>query len=199
MNFSFQPALAGAVWLMLAASCVSTEHEASVPVRASSSIAPPVPAASVPAGPSRTEYTPPSGQGRRVTSATILNTVRTTHVFSSAQEPDNFVLQLRGPRVLTGQLYFSVVDAQGDTLRRETLPARVLKDPQAVTVRDQEISVLRGMNTFFSAAHFSAPAEAGSARATSGTSAVAFSYPTASGPRRLVYSPQQGRAVVLAE
>ena len=179
--------------LLAAASCVSTERETSAPGRSA-----------------RTEYTPPSGKGQRVSGATVLNTVQAEHAFSSAA-PDRFRLQLRGPRVLSGRLYLLVLRAQGDTLHQEVLPARVLRDSTALTLRDQEISVLRGMNGFFAPAHFAAPA-LGAASARPATlspaawstlrtdpQAVAFTYPTAQGEHHLVYSPQLGRAVVLAE
>lgn len=172
---SVRALVAVAASALLAPSCVSTERETSTPSRSP-----------------RAEYTPPSGKGQRVSGATVLNTVQAAHAFSSPGTPDKFLLQLRGPRILTGQLHFVVLSAQGDTLHQEVLPARVLQDPQALTVRDQEISVLRGMNGFFSPARF-APAPASPA-------AVVFEYPAADGtPHQLVYSPKLGRAVVQAE
>ncbi|MGI4835055.1 MAG: hypothetical protein ACRYFK_16505 [Janthinobacterium lividum] len=180
--------------LLLAASCVSTERETSAPGRSV-----------------RTQYTPPSGKGQRVSGATVLNTVQAEHAFSSVAAPDKFRLQLRGPRVLSGRLYLTVLSAQGDTLHHEVLPARVLQDSTALTLRDQEISVLRSMNNFFSPGHFSAAAGAAASDRPAALSptawnalradpqAVAFTYPAAGGPHRLVYSPQLGRAVVLAE
>ncbi|NML64201.1 hypothetical protein HHL22_03185 [Hymenobacter sp. RP-2-7] len=193
---SVRAPLAGAATLSLllaAASCVSTERETSTPGRSL-----------------RTVYTPPSGKGQRVSGATVLNTVQAEHAFSGAA-PDKFQLQLRGPRVLSGRLYLTVLSAQGDTLHREVLPARVLQDSTALTVRDREISVLRGMNGFFNPGRFTAPAGAAPAARPATLSptawntlrtdpqAVAFAYPTAQGEHHLVYSPKLGRAVVLAE
>lgn len=188
--------LAAAAGLGLATSCVSTERETTAPGRAT-----------------RTTYTPPRGKGQRVTAATVLNTVQATHVFSAPGAPDRFMLLLQGPRVLTGRLHFVVLSAQGDTLHREYLPARLLQDPQALTVRDQEISVLRGMNAFFSANRFVVPAIPATTQTAppgltaaawsslkASPQAVGFDYPSAQGSlQRLVYVPQLGRAVVLAE
>lgn len=192
--------LAGAAGLslLLATSCVSTERETSAPGRSARTEQP-------------AAYTPPKGKGQRVSGATVLNTVQAEHTFSSAAAADKFRLQLRGPRVLTGRLYFTVLSARGDTLHREVLPARVLQDPAALTVRDQEISVLRGMNNFFGAAHFMGPAPVAARARPAALSpeawrtlradpqAVAFAYPTAEGEHHLVYSTKLGRAVALDE
>lgn len=194
---SVRPWLAGAAGLswLLATSCVSTERETSAPGRSARTEA--------------TTYVPPKGKGQRVSGATVLNTVRAEHAFSGAAAPDRFLLQLRGPRVLTGRLHLVVLSAQGDTLHQEVLPARVLQDPAALTVRDQEISVLRGMNNFFAPARFAAPSLGGARPATlspadwatlrTDPQAVAFAYPAAAGEHHLVYSPKLGRAVVLGE
>lgn len=181
--------------LLLTASCVSTERETTTPSRAP-----------------RTEYTPPTGKGQRVSTATVLNAVQATHAFTGPSATDRFVLQLRGPRVLTGKLHLAVLGSRGDTLYREVLPARVLQDPAALTVRDQEISVLRGMNNFFSASRFATPAVLAAAVRPANLStadwatlradpqATSFDYPAANGAQhRLVYSPKLGRAVLLAE
>lgn len=182
------------------ASCVSTERES-----ATSSKDP------------RREFTPPTGRGQRVSGATVLNTVRTTHTFSDPKNPDTFVLQMRGPRILTSQLHLFVVSSQGDTLRHEVLPARLLladptlRDNQSASTRDKEISILRGMNAFFKSDHFVQPAvpTAATQPAQLDTKtwaslrrdprAVGFSYPGPSGTSRLVYSPQLGRAIVLKQ
>lgn len=182
------------------ASCVSTEREVS-----HSNVDP------------RTTYTPPpTGNRTRVGSATVLNTVRTTHAFSDPKTKDNFVLQLRGPRVLTAQAHLIVTSASGDTLRHEVMPARALlteaalNDSQASSVRDQEIAILQGMNKFFGEGHFTQPAISAGAeqpaevdvktwsalRDDPGT--VGFDYPGAGGTEcRLAYARKLGKAVVL--
>jgi len=166
----------------------------------------------------RGQFRPPTGRGQRVGGATVLNTVRATHVFSNPQQPDVFTLQLRGPRVLTSQLHLIITTSQGDTLRHEVLPTRVLlddptlRDNASASVRDQEISVLRGMNAFFSASHFVQPAVAAATPAPAAVDAqtwaslrrdpttVGFEFPGASGaPQRLVYSPQLQRTLLLSE
>lgn len=180
--------------LLLATSCVSTERETTTPSRDP-----------------RTEFRPPSGKGQRVSSTTVLNTVQATHAFTSSTATNKFLLQLRGPRVLTGKLLFAVLGSQGDTLHREVLPARLLQDPNAATVRDQEISVLKGMNTFFSPSRFTTAAvpatqtrpatlspEAWNTLRTD-PQTTSFDYPAAGAQHRLVYSPKLGRAVVLTE
>ncbi len=180
------------------ASCVSTERETATSSR----------------GP-RTEFTPPKGQGERVGGATVLNTVRATHLFSDPKTPDTFVLQLRGPRVLTGRLHLLVLSSQGDTLRHEVLPVSVLltdptlKDNQSASVRAREINVLRNMNTFFSDSHFVRPAVPAAATPPAGLdaeawaslrkdpAAVGFDYPGGKGETRLVYARQLGRVVLV--
>lgn len=189
------PLLAG---LALLAACAGREHETTRP------------SASLPDA--RATYQPPTGKGQRVGGATVLNTVEATHLFSSPTAPDRFVLQLRGPRILTGRLYLAVLSAGGDTLSRQVTPARVLRDPQALTTRDQEISVLKGMNNFFNANRFAQPAVAAGAHQPASLSsaewaalradpqAVGFDYPAADGTlRRLAYVPRLGRVLVLSE
>jgi hypothetical protein len=130
------------------ASCVSTEREVS-----GSTVDP------------RATYKPPvAGDRTRVSSKTVLNTVSRTHAFSDPQTKDNFILQLRGTRVLTGQVHFIVTSSTGDTLRHEVLPARALlsqkalSDPQSSSIREKEIAILQGMNNFFADGRFSQPA-----------------------------------------
>ena len=184
------------------ASCVSTEREANT------STADP-----------RATYTPPTAAQRtRSGSKTVLNTVRAYHEFSSATAEDNFVLELRGPRVLTGQAHLIVTSASGDTLRHEVLPARALlsaeaaNDPQASSVRDQEIAILQAMNGFFAAGRFTQPAiPAGAeqpaevdtktwAALRADPTTVAFDYPGLNGAeRRLAYSRKLGKAVVISQ
>jgi len=192
----------GAVTLLSlsVASCVNTERETATSSR----------------GP-RTEYTPPKGRGERVGGATVLNTVRATHIFSDPKSPDTFVLQLRGPRVLSGHLHLIVLSSKGDTLRHEVLPASVLltdptlKDNQSASVREREISVLRSMNTFFGDSHFVRPAVPAAATPPASLdaeawaslrndlTAVGFDYPGSGGETRLVYARQLGRVVAINE
>lgn len=185
--------------LLLLGACVSTERETSRPNPTATTDP-------------RATFTPPSGRGQRVTGATVLNTVQATHVFSNPASPDRFVLQLRGPRVLSAQLHLAVLTSGGDTLRQEVIPARVLADPQALTTRDQEISVLKAMNNFFNANRFVTPAVAAAAHQPAGISAadwaavradaraVGFDYPAADGTlHRLAYAPKLGRVVLLTE
>ena len=184
------------------ASCVSTEREVS-----SSSADP------------RSTYTPPpAGSRARVGSATVLNTVRIAHTFSNPETKDNFILQLRGPRVLTAQAHLIVTSSTGDTLRHEVLPARALlsekalNDPQAASVRDLEIAILQGMNNFFAPAHFIKPAVAPSAeqpaevdtqtwialRGDPGT--VGFDYIGQGGAeRRMAYARKLGKTVIISQ
>ncbi|SFP84274.1 hypothetical protein [Hymenobacter arizonensis] len=141
-------ALVAASLSLQLSSCVSTEREVS-----NSTVDP------------RSTYKPPvAGDRTRVGTKTVLNTVSRTHSFSDPKTKDNFILQLRGPRVLTAQAHFIVTSSTGDTLRHEVLPARALlsekalSDPQAATVREKEIAILQGMNNFFADGRFSQPA-----------------------------------------
>jgi len=130
------------------ASCVSTEREVSNSTK----------------DPRSTYIPPAAGARNRVNGKTVLNTVSATHTFSDPKTKDNFILQLRGPRVLTAQAHLIVTSSTGDTLRHEVMPARALLsehaqiDRQSASVRDQEIAILQGMNNFFSDGHFSQPA-----------------------------------------
>ena len=180
-------------------SCVSTEREVST-----SSVDP------------RSTYTPPAtGDRARVSSKTVLKAVNTTHVFSNPALKDNFVLELRGPRVLTAKAHFIVITSGGDTLRHEVLPARALlrgNEPQSTSVRDQEIAILQGMNTFFADSRFIQPAVAAGAeqpaeldtktwvalRADPGT--VGFDYIGAGGAeRRMAFARKLGKTVVISQ
>ncbi|HEX8328284.1 MAG TPA: hypothetical protein VF629_12135 [Hymenobacter sp.] len=184
------------------ASCVSTEREVNT-----STVDP------------RTTYRPPAaGERNRVSSKTVLNTVSVRHPFSDPVKPDNFILQLRGPRVLTAQAHLIVTSSTGDTLRHEVMPARALlsekalNDPQSASVRDKEIAILQGMNNFFADAHFMQPAvPAGTeqpaevdaktwAALREDPNAVGFDYAVANGvERRLTYARKLGKAVVLSQ
>lgn len=167
----------------------------------------------------RASYVPPTASSRaRINGRTVLNTVRATHVFSTADTKDNFTLQLRGERVITGQAHLIVTNSLGDTLRHEVLPARALlqhialADPQGSSVRDQEIAILQGMNAFFSPGHFSQPAvPTGTAQPAEvdtkvwtslreDPTAIGFDYVGAGGSeRRMAYSHKLGKAVVITQ
>lgn len=193
--------LAVASLLQLGTSCVNSERELAASTKDPRSL-----------------YIPPSGTGRRVSGTTVLNTVRASHSFSDPKTKDNFLLQLRGPRILTSRLHLIVLTAKGDTLRHEVMPARALlqgteaQGSRLTTVRDQEITILRRMNGFFSEDHFAALAVPSSARKPAGLdakawatlladpNAISFEYPSAAGnDRHLAYSRQLGRAVVLSD
>ena len=183
------------------ASCVSTEREVN-----GSATDP------------RSTYTPPvAGSRVRVNGKTVLNTVSATHAFSDAVTKDNFILQLRGPRVLTAQVHLIVTSSTGDTLRHEVLPARALlsrsdiADPQSASVRDQEIAILQGMNSFFADAHFTQPAVPVGAEQPAEMDAktwsalredpatVGFDYPGAGGgERRLAYARKIHKSVIIS-
>ena len=193
--------LAAGLTLQLA-SCVSTEREVS-----SSTVDP------------RTTYTPPKlGDRTRVGSATVLNTVSTTHAFSDPTTKDNFVLQLRGPRIITGQAHLIVLSSAGDTLRHEVMPAlsllreKELSDPQSASVREKEIAILQGMNSFFAAGHFSQPAVPAGAEQPAeldtktwssmreDPTAVGFDFTGAGGAEhRMTYARKLGKAVIISQ
>ncbi len=167
----------------------------------------------------RTTYVPPApGARNHLNSQTVLNTVRATHAFSNPKTRDNFTLQLRGSRIITGQVHFIVTSSTGDTLRHEVLPARALLDGKApadargATSRDQEIAILRGMNTFFATSHFSqpaVPAQEDQPAEVDGAvwqalradpAAVGFDFPGPDGSeRRLAYVRKLRKAVVLSQ
>ena len=188
--------------MLVLASCVSTEREVS-----SSTVDP------------RTTYTPPpAGSRSRVNGKTVLNTVSTTHTFSDPVTKDNFILQLRGGRVLTAQLHLIVTSSKGDTLRHEVLPARALlsqsdiSDSQSASVREQEIAILQRMNNFFDDAHFTQPAvpfgieQPAEVDAKTWTAlredpaTVGFDYTSTGGAeRRLAYVRKLGKAIIISQ
>ena len=194
--------LAAAGLALQLASCVSTERE----VKSSS----PDP---------RTTYRPPApGDRSRLSSKTVLNTVSTTHTFSDPATKDNFILQLRGARVLTAQVHLIVTSSKGDTLRHEVLPARALlsqsdiSDPQSASVREQEIAILQHMNNFFGDAHFTQPAVPSGieqpaevdaktwAALREDPSTVGFDFVGAGGAeRRIAYARKLGRAITISQ
>lgn len=162
-------------------------------------------------------YTPPTTTNR-VSSRTVLNTVRASHYFSNTKTKDNFILQLQGPKILNAQAKFIIVSSAGDTLRKEVMPAsalldeRELEDPQAATVRDKEIAILKGMNSFFAEDRFTQPAVAKAATQPAevdaqswsavkeDTRAVGFDYITVGGKeRRIAYAKKLQKAVIIAE
>lgn len=184
------------------ASCVSTEHEVS-----GSTVDP------------RTTYTPPAiGDRTRIGNKTVLNTVRAMHAFSDPNTQDNFVLQLRGPRILSAQAHLIVLNSKGDTLRHEVLPAHALlnqkelSDPQSASVREKEIAILQGMNSFFAAGHFSQPAVPSGAEQPAeldtktwvalreDPTAVGFDFSGGGGAeRRMTYVRKLGKAIVISQ
>ena len=201
IRFSGIALLAASLTLQLA-SCVSTEREVNT-----SSVDP------------RSTYTPPpAGSRSRVNGKTVLNTVSTTHTFSNPDTKDNFILQLRGPRVLTAQAHLIVTSSTGDTLRHEVMPARTLlvhanpTDAESASVRDQEIAILQGMNNFFADTHFTQPAvPAGTEQPAEMDSktwsalredpaTVGFDYTgTGNSERRMTYARKLGKAVVISQ
>lgn len=183
-------------------SCVSTEREVSTSTK----------------DPRATYTPPPVGSRTRINGKTVLNTVRATHAFSDPNSNDNFVLQLRGERVLTGQAHLIVTNNMGDTIRHEVMPARALLAhadagmASSASVRDQEIAILQAMNTFFTPARFAQPAvPAGTAPPAEmdtktwtmlrdDPTAVGFDYTGAGGSeRRMAYSQKLGKAIVISQ
>lgn len=201
MKSSIITILAVAGLLQLGTSCVNSEREIATSTKDPRSV-----------------YIPPTSAGRRVSGGTVLNTVRASHSFSDPKTKDNFLLQLRGPRILTSRLHLIVLTPKGDTLRHETMPARALlqgteaQGSKMLTVRDQEIAILRRMNGFFSEDHFTNLTVSGTTAKPAGLdakawdtlradqTAISFEYPGAAGnEHRLAYSRQLGRAVVLSD
>ncbi|RFP65032.1 hypothetical protein D0N36_11050 [Hymenobacter lapidiphilus] len=165
------------------------------------------------------QFTPGLEANRgRVSERTVLRTVNASHNFSSTKDKDSFVLQLRGPKIATSRAYFIILSSTGDTLRQEVMPATALirdqdmTDPQTATVRDKEIAILQGMNSFFRDDRFVQPAVPKAAvqpenvdaqswsSVKADSRAIGFDYPSADGrERRLAFSKALKRAVVIAE
>jgi len=195
-------ALLAAAFSLQLTSCVSTEREVSASTKDP-----------------RATYTPPlAGNRTRINGKTVLNTVRATHSFSDLDSNDNFVLELRGERVLTALAYFIVTNNMGDTIRHEVMPARALlahadaSMARSSSVRDQEIAILQGMNSFFTPSHFTQPAvPTGAAQPAEidtktwttlrdDPTAVGFDYTGAGGAeRRMAYSQKLGKAIVISQ
>ncbi|GAB3224072.1 hypothetical protein GCM10027346_03800 [Hymenobacter seoulensis] len=191
----------GACFLLQLSGCITTEREVGTSKNSDRVFTP----------------TPEANRGR-VTSRTVLRTVNATRNFSNTKSKDNFVLQLRGTKIATSQAYFMIISSAGDTLRKEIIPAtalineRDLQDPQTAAVRDKEIAILQGMNSFFREDRFVQPAVPRSATQPENVDAeswnsvrednraVGFDYTSTDGrERRLAYSKKLGRAVVIAE
>lgn len=195
-------ALLAAGFSLQLTSCISTEREVSTSTK----------------DPRATYTPPPAGSRIRINGKTVLNTVRASHSFSDPNSNDNFVLQLRGERVLTGQAHLIVTNNMGDTIRHEVMPARALLThadaslARSASVRDQEIAILQGMNSFFAPGHFTQPAvPAGTEQPAEvdtktwmalreDPTAVGFDYTGAGGAeRRMAYSQKLGKAVVISQ
>lgn len=191
--------LTAASLLLQATSCINTEREVGTTRNADKL------------------YTPPTSSAR-LTSRSILNTVRTTHYFSNPKSKDSFVLQLQGAKILNSQARFVILSSTGDTLRKEVMPAtalidfRDLDDPQAATVRAKEIAILKAMNAFFADDRFTQPAVPRASEQPTNVDgqswkavkedpkAVGFDYVTTDGhERRIAYSKKLQKAVVIAE
>ena len=191
----------GALCLLQLSSCLNTEREVATSRNTDR------------------QFTPGLEANRgRVSERTVLRTVNSSHNFSSLKAKDTFVLQLRGPKIASSRAYFIILNSAGDTLRQEVMPATALirdqdmTDPQTATVRDKEIAILQGMNSFFRDDRFVQPAVPKAAvqpenvdaqswpSVKADTRAIGFDYPSADGrERRLAYSKTLKRAVVIAE
>ena len=195
-------ALLAAGFSLQLTSCVSVDREASTSTK----------------DPRATYTPPPAGSRTRINGKTVLNTVRAAHAFSDPNSNDNFMLQLRGERVLTSQVHLIVTNNMGDTIRHEVMPARALlahadaRMARSASVRDQEIAILQDMNTFFAPTRFTQPAvPAGTeqpaemdtktwATLREDPAAVGFDYTGADGgERRMAYSRKLGRAIVISQ
>ena len=199
MKKLFLPAVLAA--LLFQTSCITTERET-----ATSKNDPKV-------------FSPtPSNQRTRLTERSVLNTVRSTHYFTSNKQRDNFVLLLQGPKILNAQARFIIINATGDTIRSEVMPAtallsdRDLVNPSAATIRDKEIAILRAMNVFFSNDRFIQPAIPRAAAQPADVDtvvwsairddnkAIGFDYIGIGGrERRIAYAKTLQRAVVVAQ
>jgi hypothetical protein len=163
-------------------------------------------------------FTPKPARARsRVNENTVLRTVNSSHYFSNPQSKDIFILQLRGPKILSARAHFIILSSTGDTLRAESMPATALlrnqelADPQAATIREKEVAILQSMNAFFRQEHFTKPALPDSATPPTEVDAqawqavkedpgaVGFDYVTSGRERRLAYAPKLRKAVVVAE
>jgi len=185
--------------LLQTSSCITTEREAGTS-----------------RDPNRTFTPTPEGARARVNARTVLRAVNTAHYFSNTKTKDNFILQLRGPKILSARAHFIILTSTGDTLRSEIIPATALlgereTDRPATTVREKEIAILQSMNAFLREDHFTKPAvprdaiqpaevdtEAWEA-VKADPKAVGFDYMTNGRERRLAYAKKLQKAVVVAE
>ncbi|WP_143436396.1 hypothetical protein [Hymenobacter crusticola] len=165
---------------------------------------------------SQKTYNPTAGN--RITSRSVLSKVNAQHYFTSTKAKDQFVLVLQGSKIVSAQASLVILTSTGDTIRKEVIPATALlkasdlDDPQAATVRDKEIAILKAMNNFFHEDHFTQPAIPRAAvpptnvdtKAWSAvhadTKAVGFDYIAAGGKeRRIAYAKTLQKAVIIAD
>ncbi|QIX63302.1 hypothetical protein HER32_19840 [Hymenobacter sp. BT18] len=189
------------ILLLLQASCITTERESATSKNADRVFSP-----------------TPEGQRARLTPTSVLNSVRTAHEFSDPKAKDRFVLLLQGTKIISSKARFLIISSKGDTLRNEVMPAlallneRDLEDPQAATVRDKEIAILKSMNNFFSEDKFTSPAVPRTMEAATvddqeawqavreDNRSVGFDYTAAGGrERRLAYARKLNKTVIVAE
>jgi len=156
--------------------------------------------------------------GNRITSRSILNKVNAQHYFTNSKAKDQFVLVLQGSKIVNAQARFIILTSGGDTIRKETIPATALlkasdlDDPQAATVRDKEIAILKSMNNFFREDRFMQPAVPRAAVAPANvdpkawsavradTKAIGFDYVAATGKeRRIAYAKALQKAIIVAD
>ena len=156
--------------------------------------------------------------GNRITSRSVLNKVNAQHYFTNTKAKDQFVLVLQGSKIVNAHARFIILTSAGDTIRKEIIPAAALlkasdlDDPQAATIRDKEIAILKGMNTFFREDRFTQPAIPRAAVAPANvdpkarsavradTKAVGFDYIAAGGKeRRIAYAKTLQKAVIIAD
>ncbi|ALW85364.1 hypothetical protein AUC43_09815 [Hymenobacter sedentarius] len=98
--------------------------------------------------------------------ADTLVTAKQVHLFSQpGGKPDVFRLVLRGPSVLEGAATFTITDASGQVIFRESLSAADLEAPMVyemktptATPAEREAFMRRRIREFFRPAQFSSPA-----------------------------------------
>jgi hypothetical protein len=112
--------------------------------------------------------------------ADTLLVVQQAHAFSQPEaKPDVFRLVLRGPSVLNGAATFTITNAGGQVILRETLSAADLEAPMvyemktaSATPAERETYVRRRVNAFFNSSQFTTPAFAASAPYPTGPNAA---------------------------
>ena len=186
------------VALLQTTSCITTEREVSTSKNA------------------QKVYNP--APGSRITERSVLNKVNAQHYFTSTKSKDQFVLVLQGSRIVNSRARFIILSSTGDTIRKEIIPAAALlkasdlDDPQSATIRDKEIAILKGMNSFFREDRFTQPAIPRStpqptdisvqewAAVQADSKAIGFDYIAAGGKeRRIAYAKKLQKAVVIAD